>query len=237
MDVASARGALAAHAVPEKTAFFPRFFKTGPGEYGEGDQFLGVTVPDIRRIAKDYTDLPRAGVTALLHSRWHEERLLALIILVGQYKRAADAGRRDIYEFYLSQTAYINNWDLVDLSCRDIVGWYAHDHPAEQQRLDSLAHSKLLWDRRIAMVSTMYFSMHGDPEPTLRIAALLVHDKHDLIQKAVGWMLREMGKRIDDQLIVGFLREHYDDMGRTCLRYAIEKFPATTRARYLKGQF
>lgn len=228
---------LSATANPEKAAFFPRFFKTGPGEYGEGDQFLGVTVPDCRHVARTYKDLPLKDATTLLHGKWHEERLVALMIMVLAFQHADEAGRREIYQTYLANTTFINNWDLVDLSARDVVGRYLHEHPREQAKLDELADSKLLWDRRISIIATFYFLQKDDPTPTLRIAERLLSDKHDLIQKAVGWMLREMGKRIDQQLLLDFLAAHYDKISRTTLRYAIEKFSPATRRKLLAGQF
>ncbi|MGB4762001.1 MAG: DNA alkylation repair protein [Candidatus Saccharimonas sp.] len=229
--------ALRSYIDPAKAAFYPRFFKTGPGQYGEGDQFLGITVPNIRTAIKPYHTLPLDEVALLLASKWHEDRLAALLILVWQYSHGDARERTLIYEFYLTQTTYINNWDLVDTSCRDIVGWHIYDHPELQSQLDTLAASDSLWERRIAMVSTFYFLMYSDPEPTLRIATALIHDRHDLMQKAVGWMLRELGKRVDPALLVDFLREHYSHTGRTALRYAIEHFPAHIRARYLRGDF
>ncbi len=222
---------------PEKATFYPRFFKTAPGQYGEGDQFLGITVPHIRKAIIPYRTMSLTELTKLIRSEWHEDRLAALLLLVWQYAHADAPMRTTIYDFYLEHTGFINSWDLVDTSCRDIIGWHIHDHPELQGQLDALATSDSLWERRIAMVSTFYFLMHSDPEPTLRIARMLIHDRHDLIQKAVGWMLRELGKRVDSTLLVTFLSTHYDHMGRTTLRYAIEHFPPATRARYLRGDF
>lgn len=228
---------LSAKANPEKAAFFPRFFKTGPGDYGEGDQFLGVTVPDCRIVARSYKDLSLKDTLTLLHSQWHEERLTALLILVLAFKHANDARRREIYELYLDNTALINNWDLVDLSSRDIVGGYLYEHPELLPTLDQLANSKLLWDRRISIIATFYFLQKSDPEPTLDVAEKLLSDKHDLIQKAVGWMLRELGKRIDEQLLLNFLAKHYTTISRTTLRYAIERFDPEKRRKLLVGDF
>ena len=224
------------YADPEKAAFFPRFFKTSPGQYGEGDQFQGITVPDCRFVAKKFKSLPLNDIQTLLESPWHEQRLVALLILLLQYKKAPELEQHTLYVFYLKNTLHINNWDLVDLSCRDIVGAYIYEHPEEYSTLIKLATSELLWDRRIAIISTFYFLMQGDPNPTLEIAAKLLQDRHDLIQKATGWMLRELGKRIDDTLLITFLKEHYEEMPRTTLRYAIERFPATTRKQILLGQ-
>lgn len=228
---------LAQKSSPEKAAFFPRFFKTGPGQYSEGDLFMGVTVPDCRHVARQFKALPKKDVIALLRSKWHEERLVALLILGMQYQKTDENTQAEIYTIYLANTTWINNWDLVDLSCRDIVGAYIYHHPDLQHTLDKLAASELLWDRRIAVISTFYFLMKGEPAPTLRIVETLLPDKHDLIQKANGWMLRELGKRVDEQLLVDFLKTHYTAMPRTTLRYAIERFPATVRRQFLKGIF
>lgn len=221
----------------EKAVFFPRFFKTGPGDYGEGDLFLGITVPDCRSIARSYKDLPLQETIELLHSKWHEERLVALMIMVLAFQHGSKKTQQEIYEQYLTNTKFINNWDLVDTSARDIVGKYLYEHPQELPKLDNLANSKLLWDRRISIIATFYFLQRGDPAPTLHIAEKLLADKHDLIQKAVGWMLREMGKRVDQQLLLDFIAQHYSTMPRTTLRYAIEKFSPDTRRKLLAGQF
>lgn len=226
---------LAAYADPDRVAHTSSFFKSAPGQYSDGDQFLGITVPTCRIVAKQFTDMSLTELTKVLHSKWHEERETALFILVSQYKKADPAHRQIIYDFYLSQTAYINNWDLVDASSRDIIGWHIYDHPEYQTDLDRLAHSDDLWEKRIAMVSTWYFLTHGDSEPTKRIARILLDDPHDLIRKAVGWMLREMGKRVDRRQLIDFLSTTYLTMPRTTLRYAIEHFDPETRQKYLKG--
>jgi 3-methyladenine DNA glycosylase AlkD len=236
-EAAEASRLLRDHANPEKAAFFPRFFKTQPGQYGEGDMFLGVTVPDCRAIAKKHQTMPLADVARLLESKWHEDRLVALLILVIQYQKADESGQETSYSFYLDHTVRINNWDLVDLSCRDIVGHFTFHHPKAQPTLNQLAKSPLLWDRRIAIISTFYFLQHGDPAPTLRIAEQLLSDKHDLIQKAVGWMLRELGKRIDENILLDFLQTHYTRIPRTTLRYAVERFSLSTRKDLLRGVF
>jgi 3-methyladenine DNA glycosylase AlkD len=220
---------------PEKAAFFPRFFKAGPGEYAEGDIFIGVTVPVCRRVAAKYTQLSLSEIDTLIQSKWHEERLIALLILTAQYKRGNNEERKALYNFYLAHTHNINNWDLVDTSSRDIVGWHLYDHPELVPVLDRLASSPLLWERRIAMISSSYFLMKSDPSVTLHMAETLVNDSHDLIQKAVGWMLREMGKRVDRQHLIEFLAHHYRTMPRTALRYAIEHFDSETRKAYLSG--
>lgn len=221
---------------PEKAVFLPQFFKAGPGEYAEGDKFLGVTVPAQRIIAKKYKDLPLKDLEKLLTSEWHEERLTSLLILVGRYKKSSEAEQKEIYDFYLNHTKNINNWDLVDTSAEYIVGPYLQDRPEKMGVLTKLAHSKDLWERRIAMLSTFDYIKKGNPVEALEIAEILLYDKHDLIQKAVGWMLREIGKRCDIQLLIEFLNEHYQTMPRTSLRYAIEHFSPETRQKYLKGE-
>jgi 3-methyladenine DNA glycosylase AlkD len=219
---------------PEKAAFFPTFFKAGPGEYAEGDKFLGVTVPDQRMVAREFVDLPLAQIEKLLASEWHEERLTALLIMVMQFKRSDHAGRKTIYASYLSHTDRVNNWDLVDTSARDIVGAYVYEHPEDFPKLDELAESDWLWDRRIAMIASYYFLMKHEPDVTIRLAEKLLHDEHDLMHKAVGWMLREMGKRVDQSLLIEFLDAHTTEMPRTTLRYAIEHLSPDTRQHYLK---
>ncbi len=220
--------------IPEKAVFFPRFFKTGPGKYGEGDQFLGVTVPNTRIVAKKYANLGLEDLEKLLMSVWHEERLLALIIMVNQFKKADEKKQKQIYKFYLDHRARINNWDLVDTSARDVVGGYLYQHQELLPVLDILAESDVLWDRRIAMIATFYFLMKGEPDVTLRIAEKLLNDPEDLMHKAVGWMLREMGKRCDTQVLIEFLDQYAAQMPRTALRYAIEHFDSSTRQRYLR---
>jgi len=234
------RAELRAHVDPEKAAFFPRFFKSGPGQYGEGDKFLGLTVPVQRIIAKKHKDLPMADIGKLITSEWHEERLTALLILVDQYQKATQKNdgemQKQIYDFYLAHTANINNWDLVDTSADKIVGPYLHHRPEKGAILTGLARSTSLWERRIAMLSTFHYIRAGEPGEALEIAEILLNDTHDLIQKAVGWMLREVGKRCDRQLLVAFLNEHYQTMPRTALRYAIEHLSPETRQLYLKGE-
>jgi len=210
-----------------------RFFKTAPGEYGEGDVFVGLNVPAVRKLAKEYQALPLNQLSQLLKSAIHEARLLALLILIRQYASADETGRQQIYNLYLQNTRFINNWDLVDASAMHIVGAHLRNRP--RSPLSALAESKLLWDRRISIMATFHYIKRGEFAETLRIALLLLHDQEDLIQKAVGWMLRETGKR--DQLIAeNFLQEHYKTMPRTMLRYAIEKFPEKLRRQYLRGE-
>ena len=207
-----------------------RFFRTGPGQYGEGDQFLGLRVPQIRTLAKEFAALPLKELEKLLASKWHEARLLALVIMVDQYERADERVRDAIFRAYIRNTHRINNWDLVDASARDIVG--AHLEKGSRALLTRFARSKSLWERRIAMIATHHFIRRGDVRVTFRIAKLLLRDKHDLIHKAAGWMLREAGK-IDRAAEEKFLEAHAADMPRTMLRYAIERFPAAERAGYL----
>jgi len=208
-----------------------RFFKCGPGEYGEGDRFLGIRVPDIRKLAKTFAVLPLEDVTKLLHSEYHEARLLALILLVNRFKKADTGEQKTIYSLYLDNTACINNWDLVDTSAEHIVGAWLFKR--DRTILHTLAQSDLLWERRIAVMATFHFIKQGMFDETLRIAKLLLEDTHDLIHKAVGWMLREVGKR-DRRVEEAFLKEYYKRMPRTMLRYAIEKFPEEERQFFLK---
>ena len=209
-----------------------RFFKTGKGQYGEGDRFLGIRVPALRTITKQYRGVSVEEASCLLNSKFHEERLLALFLLVAIFNKADDEGRRGVYELYLENTRFINNWDLVDCSAEHIVGAYLRR--ADKQPLYDLAVSNMLWERRISIMSTFHFIKHNEFTNTLRIAKILLEDKEDLIHKAVGWMLREVGKR-DAQAEEEFLRKHCRQMPRTMLRYAIERLPAQKRQRYLKG--
>lgn len=210
------------------------FFKTGKGEYGEGDCFLGITVPAQRKIATCHRSLSRSGIAQLLRSRFHEHRFVALAILVQQFQRATPAEQQEIAVFYLSQTKHINNWDLVDTSAPYILGEYLKTH--SRDLLDQLAHSSNLWERRIAMISTFAFIRGGETEDTFRIARLLLNDKHDLIHKAVGWALRETGK-ISLPATLQFLQKHYNQIPRTALRYAIEHLPLQARKQALSGFF
>ncbi len=210
-----------------------KFFKTGKGEYGEGDIFLGITVPETRKIAKKYIDLDILSIDLLLNSKIHEERLLALLILVENYKKSNDERKYQILDFYLRNTKKINNWDLVDLTADKILGDYLNDKPKDI--LYNLAQSSNLWERRIAIISTFYFTKNNQFDETQKIAEILLNDKHDLIQKAVGWMLREIGKR-DKKTLKDFIKINYKKMPRTTLRYAIEKFPEEERQKYLIGE-
>lgn len=216
---------------PEKAKLLQGFFKTGKGEYGEGDIFLGLMVPQQRLLAKKYPDLSLNDLQELMNSKIHEHRLTALFILISQYKRLPDR-RTEIYKFYLKNTKNINNWDLVDLSSPNIVGDYLLNHPQEQQILYKLAKSKSLWERRISVLATFMFIRGKQFDHTLKIAEMLLKDQHDLMHKAVGWMLRELGKR-DEKLLCKFLDAHKQEMPRTMLRYSIEKFPEEKRKSYL----
>lgn len=224
---------LHALASPKDAEFLQRFFKTGAGQYGAGDPFLGIRVPQIRSLTRRCRELPHAQVLNLLRSPWHEQRLLALLILVEHYRRGTNTERDTIYQAYLAHTPYINNWDLVDSSAEHIVG--PHVDPREVSVLEALARSSSLWERRIAMLATFHWIKQGEFSPALRIAHLLVNDSHDLIHKAVGWMLREIGKR-DRAEEERFLHKHYRNMPRTMLRYAIERFPEARRQQYLHGR-
>lgn len=230
MKASSALRELRALGDPADAQFLQRFFRTGPGEYGEGDVFLGIRVPVVRAVAKAYRDLPMTEIGKLLQAKEHEARLAALVILTMQYPKADESQQQKIFDFYLANTRHINNWDLVDSSAGRIVG--AHLYGGDTSLLDELAASTDLWERRIAMLATSYFIGKGDFRPTLRIAKKLLGDKHELIHKAVGWMLREVGKR-DAQTLVAFLDKHYQRMPRTMLRYAIEKFEPSVRSGYL----
>lgn len=216
---------------PAKALVLRRFFKTGPGEYGEGDQFHGVIVPKIRGVVKAHRKAPADAIRKLLRSEFHEERLASLLILVDQYQRADASIKEEICLLYLSNTEYINNWDLVDLTAYHIVGDYLSGR--DSSVLTKLALSENLWERRIAMLATYHGIRQGDPGEALRIAKLLLRDPHDLIHKAVGWMLREVGKRCSLEAERHFLDAHAAVMPRTMLRYAIERFPEKLRTHYL----
>lgn len=227
------RKQLRALASPETAANLQRFFKTGPGQYGEGDVFLGIKVPPLRALAKRHCNVDLRVISKLLDSRYHEERLFALLLLMQFYQRGTDEQRQAAFDLYLANTHRINNWDLVDISAPHIVGRHLADKP--RKVLHKLARSPMLWERRIAIISTGWFIRLGDFADTLRIAGMLLQDEHDLMHKAVGWMLREVGKR-DLALEEDFLKEHYRNMPRTMLRYAIERFPETKRKNYLLGK-
>ena len=223
---------LRALASPELVVLQQRFFKTGPGQYGEGDVFLGIKVPPVRALAKQQRDVELDTITTLLHSKYHEERLFALFLIMQFYERATDKERSAAFDLYLGNTPHINNWDLVDVSSPHIVGRHLADRT--RKVLHRMARSSSLWERRIAIISTLYFIRDNDFDDTLSIANTLLHDEQDLMHKAVGWMLREVGKR-DLEAEETFLLRHYHDMPRTMLRYAIERFPEKRRQQYLKG--
>lgn len=229
-DVQNALAKLATLAKAKSSAWF---FKTGPGQYGEGDQFIGVTLPEQRVVAREFKDLQLAEIEKLITSPIHEHRMTGLIILVNQFKKSDEAGRKSIYGFYLSHTANVNNWDLVDGSAADIVGAYLADK--NKTILMQLAKSDLLWERRIAMISTFYFIKQSDPIEAFKIAEILMNDKEDLMHKAVGWMLREIGKKCGRPVLEGWLKAHYQTLPRTALRYAIEHFEPDRRQAYLKS--
>lgn len=215
--------ALAARSDEEKKIILPRFFKTGKGQYGEGDLFLGVTVPNIREVAKEFNDADIDVIEELIHSPWHEMRMCALLILINQSKKEVS---KDIFDFYMSQTKFINNWDLVDLSAPQIVGKYLLHK--DRDILYELTESDLLWDNRIAIVSTLTFIRNKDLDDTYKLSLKMMHHKHDLMHKAIGWMLREAGKR-DDKRLYNFVKENKNIMPRTMLRYSIEKFDKEIR--------
>jgi len=239
----------------EKAKILARFFKTGKGEYGEEDKFLGITVPVSRNIAKKYADIDFKDLEKLLENKYHEVRLVALLILVHKYKFSAStaseknssarsvlAERKKIVDFYLKHTKYINNWDLVDLSCHYILGDYLYNdkisHKSDlwqgEKILEKLARSKNLWERRIAIVSTFAFIYKGESKWTFKITEMLMKDKHNLIHKACGWMLREVGKRVGEKELLEFLNKHHKEMPRIMIRYAIERLPERKRKEYLK---
>lgn len=222
------------HANPEKAKILQRYFKAGKGEYGDGDIFLGLTVPLQRNIAKKYTHISLQEIKDLLHSTIHEFRQTALMILGLQFQKSLPSAQKNIYDFYLKNIKYINNWDLIDGSAPTVVGGYLLTNLKERKVLSVLVKSKSIWERRIGVMATYTFIQNNSYDDTLRIAKILLNDTHDLIHKAVGWMLREIGKR-SLATEETFLRQHYKKMPRTMLRYAIEKFPETKRQAYLRG--
>lgn len=216
---------------PEIAEHSLRFFKTGPGEYGEGDRFLGIRVPVLRKQVGRFKEASLEAAEALLHSPWHEERLFALLLMVAKYQKGDEGEKAAVYRCYMENTAYINNWDLIDSSAPYIVGPYLEER--DKSVLYAFARSESLWERRIAIMATFYYIKHSRFETTLDIAEILLHDEEDLIHKAVGWMLREIGKR-DMETEKAFLKPRYKTMPRTMLRYAIEKFPEEDRQLYLR---
>lgn len=232
MSLSEIRKATSKQKNPAQALVLQRFFKTGKGEYGEGDIFYGIKVPEQRMIAKQFKDLTLSDLSTLIFSKVHEERLISAFILVDQFKRGNKKKKKIIFDFFLKNRKGINNWDLVDLSAPKIVGAYLIDK--EKELLYKFANSKDVWEKRISIISTQAFIREHFFEDTLNISKILLHDKHDLIHKAVGWMLREVGNR-DIQTEEEFLIKHYKTMPRTMLRYAIEKFPEQKRKGYLKG--
>lgn len=218
----------------ERALHSVRFFKTGKGEYGEGDMFLGLTVPQQRAIAKQFADLPISEVEKLLASPYHEDRFTVLVILVEQYKKGDIESKERIVNFYLAHKERVNNWDLVDSSAPYILGEYLFDCPKECGILSELAYSDLLWDRRIAIISTLFLISRGRYAETLKCAKVLLNDKEDLIHKATGWALREVWKR-SPEVAEKFLDQYADRMPRTMLRYSIERMPEPKRKKYLHG--
>ncbi len=217
----------------EYAARLRKYFKAGKGEYGEGDRFLGIQVPALRKMAKKYKEISIGEASELIKSKFHEERLFSLLVLVALFKRANDKDKKKIYTVYLRSTKFINNWDLVDASAGHIVGAYLLAR--DKEPIYVLARSKNIWERRISIISTSYFIGYNRFVDTLNIAEMLLGDDEDLIHKAVGWMLREIGKS-DFELEERFLGKYYKNMPRTMLRYAIEKFPKERRKSYLKGE-
>jgi len=219
---------------PERARLLQRFFKTGPGEYAEGDCFIGLKVPQVRLLLREYRGLTPTDILPLLMSPIHEERLFALLALVRCFEKGDETTREQVYALYLANTDHINNWDLVDISAPRIVGGFLLER--DRGQLDLLARSESLWERRIAILATFTFISHNQFEEVLLIARQLLHDREDLIHKAVGWMLREVGKR-EMAALESFLKKHCRVMPRTMLRYAIEKFPEEKRLMYLKGEY
>jgi 3-methyladenine DNA glycosylase AlkD len=221
------------HKNPKKIAIYQNFFKTGKGQYGEGDIFYGLTMPEQRTIVKDFTDLSLKDIRTLLNSKIHEERMIALLILVKKYEKTND---KKFVNFYLKNAKRINNWDLVDVTAPNIVGHHLLRNKAERKILYKLARSKNLWEKRISIISTFTFLRNNQLADTIKISKILLKDEHDLIHKAVGWMLRELGKK-DEKQLVKFLKTNYNQLPRTTLRYSIEKFPEKRRKEMLVGKF
>ncbi len=234
MNASEVQQALQKHASDHDALFLQRFFKTGAGQYGEGDVFIGVRVPKTREVCKEFKELPLAEIQKLLDSEIHEHRLSALIILTMQFPKADVGKQKTIYDFYLKNVhmGRVNNWDLVDTSADKILGAYLLDRPRDI--LIELTRSEDLWEKRVAMISTFLFIKKGEPATAFEIAEILLHDTHDLIQKAVGWMLREIGKRCDEQLLTEFLDQHAHNMPRTALRYSIERLSPDLKRHYMQ---
>ena len=233
MSLSDFKKVLKSSANKQKVVVMQRYFKTGKGEYGEGDIFIGITVPLQRKIAKQFSDLSLDNIKELVYSKIHEERLIAFLILVKRFQKADEKSKKEIYNFLIKNKKQINNWDLVDLTAPKTIGEYLLER--DKTILFKLASSKNVWDRRISMMSTFPSIRNGEFQTTFKLAEILLNDEHDLIQKTVGWMLREIGK-IDMNAEETFLKKYYRKMPRTMLRYAIEKFPEIKRKKYLNGQ-
>jgi 3-methyladenine DNA glycosylase AlkD len=232
MNAAELIEKLEAMADAERAKAVARFFKCGPGEYGEGDQFRGIAVPVVRQAIRPFRTMPIAEIDAILQSPWHEDRLAALLLLVHQFERGEEATQKRIYDLYVKRFDRINNWDLVDTSAPQIIGGWLADR--DRGVLTKWAKSPRLWTRRVAVLATLYFIRRNDFDDILRLAERLLGDREDLMHKAVGWMLREVGKR-DEAALEAFLVEHCRAMPRTMLRYAIERMPPAKRERYMRG--
>ena len=219
---------------PEKASFFPNFFRTGKGEYGEGDKFIGVTVPNQRKIAKKYKDIEFKEIKKLINSPVHEHRLVSLFILVYKYEKSDENKKGAVVRFYTDNLGGVNNWDLVDSSAHKILGPWLLDK--DRGLLYDYARSDDLWLQRISIITTLFFIKNNQLDDTYRLSEMLLGHEHDLIHKAVGWMLREAGKKDEDRLI-RFLKKHYSAIPRTTLRYSIEKFSKERREKMLKGDF
>lgn len=233
MEIKKIKSDLRSLANREKALILQRFFKTGKGEYGEGDRFLGVMVPDQRKVANKYfKTVTLAEINKLLYSSYHEERLTALLMLVAKFNQSLVKEQTEIFRYYIKHSQQVNNWDLVDLTAPNIIGAYTFNH-SDSKTLYQLVKSENLWQRRIAIVATFYYLRQGRFTDTFSLAEILIKDDHDLIHKAVGWMLREVGKRGGKNELINFLNKHVFMMPRTMLRYAIEKFPDPERKKYL----
>lgn len=235
MKAADVKKKLQGIADAEKAVILGRFFKTGKGEYGEGDIFIGIKVPDQRSVAREFRDLPLPELQKLLSDSIHECRLTALMILVDKYSKSDSQARDEIFNFYLANTLHINNWDLVDLSCEKIVGRHLYTTGSDRKILYGLASHDYLWDQRIAVISTYWFIKNREYDDTLKLCEYFLGHRHDLIHKATGWMLREAGKR-DVTVLRSFLDRHAAVMPRTMLRYSIEKLDETERKKYMNAR-
>ncbi len=234
MTAEDLKAALQKHATADDAAFLQRFFKTGKGQYGEGDQFIGVRVPATRRVCREFKALPLAEVQKLLDSPVHEHRLAAVILLAINYPKASQPDKQAMYDLYLKNVyaGRINNWDIIDVTAPQMVGAHLQNRP--RTVLIELAKSDSIWQKRVAILASSWYIRTGDPATTLDLLDILLHDPHDLIQKACGWMLREIGKRIDPKILTNYLDQHASHMPRTTLRYAIEHLPPERRQRYLR---